>query len=385
MTAPASPFLRERSVPAPALQPAIDAGLFDEPREAADVCWLPASDWTGLTAEWQALAAGSEPNVFLAPAFALAARQVDAGPGLGAFVFRHGPRLTGFVAGRFGLAGRLFRLWTHPYAPLSLPLVAEGEEHAILEALMGALAGRGCAALEASHLPDGPFAESLAGFAEETGRSVATLATCRRAALAGPPPGPAKEMRRQARRLADLGTVAEISTASGLPPGAAIAAFLALEAAGWKGRRGTAMAGNAEARSFFCEALSGLLAAQDARIDLLTLDGRPIAGAVTLIAGSRAWYWKTAYDESLARFSPGALLSQRLGTSLMADGRTGFVDSCAVPGHSMIDRLWPARLGISHRLVAVQPLTAGLAFHALVALRRGVLVARDRAKRLLKR
>lgn len=385
MTAPGSPFLRERSVTAPALQPAIDAGLLDQPRAVTDVCWIPASGWAALTAEWQDLAAMAEPNVFLAPDFALAARQVDPGPGLGAFAFRRGHRLTGFVAGRFGLAGRLFRLWTHPYAPLSLPLVAEGEERAILEVLMGALAGRGCTALEVSHLPDGPFADSLTGFAEETGRTVATLAACRRAALAGPPPGPAKELRRQARRLADRGTVAEISTVSGLPPGAAIAAFLALEAAGWKGRRGTAMAGNAESRSFFCEALSGLLAAQGARIDLLTLDGRPIAGAVTLIAGSRAWYWKTAYDESLARFSPGALLSQRLGASLMADGRIGFVDSCAVPGHSMIDRLWPARLGISHRLIAVQPLKPGLAFHAVVALRHGLHAARDRAKRLLKR
>lgn len=385
MNPPLPILLRERSVAAPALQPDIDAGRLDGRSEPLDVSWAPASDWARLTAEWQQLASRAEPNVFLAPAFALAARRVDPGPGLGAFVLRRGQRLTGFVAGRLGLAGRVFRLWTHPYAPLSLPLVAGGEDHAVLEALMGALALRGCAALEASHLPDGPFADSLAGFAEATGRTVATIAAYRRAALAGPPPGPAKEMRRQARRLCDLGTVAEISTAGGHPHGAAIALFLALESAGWKGRAGTAMAKDEAAGAFFCEALSGLLAANDARIDLTMLDGRPVAGAVTLMAGDRAWYWKTAYDESLARFSPGALLSQRLGAGLMADGRTGFVDSCAVPGHSMIDRLWPARLGISHRLIAVQPLKPGLTFHAVVALRHGLLAGRDLAKRLLKR
>lgn len=373
------------AVAAPALQPAIDAGCLDPVAEPLTVGWLGSGDWPALADEWRVLARTAGPNAFLAPAFALAARRIDPAPGLGAFAMRRDGRLVGLVAGRFALGGRVFRLWSHAYAPLSETLAAAGYERAVLEALLSTLAGRGCAALEATHLAEGAFAEALDGLCEETGRAGQTLAAHRRAALTGPPPAPTKEMRRLARRLSDEAELSDLSTASGHPHGAAIAAFLALEDGGWKGRRGTAMARSEASRAFFGEALSGLLADGQARIDILTRDGQPLAAAVTLMAADRAWYWKTAYDEAFSRFSPGVLLSHRLGAALMADGRMSLVDSCAVPGHPMIDRLWPGRLGIAHRLVAVRPFGPGLAFHAAVALRRADLAGRAFAKRLLKR
>ena len=41
----------------------------------------------------------------------------------------------------------------------------------------------------------------------------------------------------------------------------------------------------------------------------LTIDDRPIAAAITLFSGDRAWFWKTAYDEEHARCSPGVQLA----------------------------------------------------------------------------
>ncbi len=122
-----------------------------------------------------------------------------------------------------------------------------------------------------------------------------------------------------------------------------------------------------------------------ARIDLLRLDGRPIAAGVSLISGNRAWYLKTAYDEAFARFSPGVLLSQTIGEQLMSSGGIGLVDSCAIPGHSMIDRIWPGRLTMTHRLVAVSPDDPGLGFRLVLGLRRAQIGGKALAKRLLRR
>ena len=65
---------------------------------------------------------------------------------------------------------------------------------------------------------------------------------------------------------------------------------------------------------------------------------------VELDAGGRAFFWKIAYDETLAGYSPGVLLTRALSRRLLAESRMNLVDSCAAPDHPMIDRLWPDRL-----------------------------------------
>jgi CelD/BcsL family acetyltransferase involved in cellulose biosynthesis len=371
--------LSARDVAAPPLQPV--AG----PSGMGAVCaqWLSAEDWPAVLDDWQDLAAQSVPNVFLVPAFALAARALGPAAGLGAIVVIRDGQWLGFVPGRVGLRGMAFAVWVHDYAPYGGPLVLPGEERAVVAALLGFLDDRRVTALDWPMLDDGPVASAL----ETTcaGRRTASLGRHVRACLVDTPPKPSKDHRRLARRLAELGTLEQVSTASGLPVGEAMAAFLGLEAAGWKGRRGTALAAAETTREFFVAAVHGLAAAGMARIDLFRLDGRPIAAGVSLIAGGRAWYLKTAYNEAFARFSPGVLLSQSIGEQLMADGTVSLVDSCAVPGHSMIDRIWPGRMAVTHHLVAVRLGNPGWRYRALLALRRAQIEGKAFAKRLLKR
>src|SRR5262249_31540375 len=86
-----------------------------------------------------------------------------------------------------------------------------------------------------------------------------------------------KELRRQWRRLSDAGAVALGAAADSAAIGAAIEDFLALEAAGWKGRAGTAAAGQEDLRRFVGKALTGLAAEGKVAIDRLFVDGRAIA------------------------------------------------------------------------------------------------------------
>ncbi len=371
--------LPTRAVVAPPLQPVVGPSGMG----AVSTQWLAAEDWPTVVNDWQALATQSAPNAFLMPAFALAARSIDTAAGLGAVVVMRDGRWLGFVPGHVALQGLVFSVWVHDYAPYAGPLVVPGEEDAVVAALLGFLADRRMTALDWPMLDDGPVAAALEA---ACGRHhTCILDQHARACLVAAPPKPSKDHRRLARRLAELGTLEHASTASGLPEGEGVAAFLALEAGGWKGRRGTALGASDVTRDFFIAAFHGLAAGGMARIDLLRLDGRPIAAGVSLISGNRAWYLKTAYDEAFARFSPGVLLSQTIGEQLMSSGGIGLVDSCAIPGHSMIDRIWPGRLTMTHRLVAVSPDDPGLGFRLVLGLRRAQIGGKALAKRLLRR
>ena len=161
-----------------------------------------------------------------------------------------------------------------------------------------------------------------------------------------------KELRRQAKRLGEQGSLSvERATA---PDDIAHFAqdFLALEAASWKGRAGSSLASDAARARFFRESLIG--AAQLARVEGLSLqlDGRPIAMLVTFLTSPGAFSFKTAFDESYARFSPGVLL-QKENLDLLARDGIDWCDSCAAPDHPMIDHFWRGQRSVVARNVAI--------------------------------
>jgi hypothetical protein len=135
----------------------------------------------------------------------------------------------------------------------------------------------------------------------------------------------------------------------------ALQGFLALEAKGWKGVAGTALVQNPELRRFAESAVDALAQQGQASVARLLLGSQPIACIVTLQSAGGAWCWKIAYDESLARFSPGVQAMMELTEALLADATVAFADSCATPDHPMIDHLWRERLAMADLMIALQP------------------------------
>jgi hypothetical protein len=90
-------------------------------------------------------------------------------------------------------------------------------------------------------------------------------------------------------------------------------------------------------------------------IHLLELDGEALAVGLILHSGDRAFYWKTAYEESYAEYSPGLQLTLELSRVQQRDASIAATDSCAIAGHPMIDRLWPARLALVDCVIAIRP------------------------------
>lgn len=312
---------------------------------------------------WRDLIARSlEPNVFYEPAFVLAAARnlqrsskvsiltvwnADA-PGLA--------RLVGLcVVGRSDLPwAPTVAAWLHPQATAAFPLLDRDSAAASLAAMLAALAKRAAAVLFAGVPAEGPTATIVHGlgvpFATLDKRTRAILLKAREPAGLGAKAR--KELRRQGNRLADRGAVTMTSVASIEQIADALTRFMILEERGWKGDRGTALRSKPGTLAFARAAMAGLAARHQCRIDTLAVDGQPAAMGVFLRSGDRGYFWKTAYDETLARYSPGLQFVARVSELQRGEPGVDITDSCAIPGHSMIDRIWSDRMSVADLLIS---------------------------------
>ncbi len=136
---------------------------------------------------------------------------------------------------------------------------------------------------------------------------------------------------------------------------AALDDFLMVEASGWKGVAGTAALADAAVCDFVRTALHGLAEEGNVAINRILIDGGAIAAAITLRSGDAAWFWKIAYDERFARYSPGVLVTLALTENLLDDADLARADSCATADHPMIDHIWRERLPLCDLMVALRP------------------------------
>lgn len=339
--------------------------------------WREIAQLASIVSAWRELAARAlEPNVFYEPAFALAAAPVfgrDAGAVL-VWSGGHPRRLLGFFPARVEWRRYGFKLpilvgLTHPYGPLGVPLIECEAAEPVIAAFLAHLAA-------AAELPgllllpllpqDGAFAAVLNVILRRARMPFADF-NCHQRALLQPGGDRSlyveqaisqhqqKELRRRWRRLSESGAVLITAATEPAAVAAAMQDFFALEASGWKGKAGTAIAENEDLRRFIRAALNGLTAEGKVSINRILVDGRAIAAAITLCSGHSAWFWKIAYDENFARFSPGVLLSAALTGELLDDASLLRTDSCATANHPMIDRLWRERLPLCDRLIGVRP------------------------------
>jgi len=379
----------------------IDSGFRVEIRRLDELAAF-ATELRDLTA--RALA----PNAFYEPAFISAAAPVFGRDVLAGLVWRRAApmRLIGFFPvaierRRYGLNIPMLVGWTHPYGPLGTPLIDRDCSEAAVAAWLDHVATDPTLPklMLMPYLPvEDDVAQVLdAALAHRKGRSE-HFALHRRALLAphgdragyldqAMPHKKRKELRRLRKRLADSGDLTSVTTTEPAELTAALADFLALEAAGWKGRAGTAAERNDDVRRFVVGAVTALAAEGKASVSRLALDGRAIATIVTLRSGDTAWCWKIAYDETFSHSSPGVQLLLDVTETMLADASIARADSCATADHPMIDHIWRERLALSDRLICVVKCDAALFAHAckLETWRRKALTMAKRLRDLLRR
>lgn len=337
---------------------------------------LDARSWRdGLPgeAEWAALARqASEPNPFyehwfLAPSLAAFDPQGE----VLLVQLRVDDRLVGLAPVRkaqryYGRPVPHLAFWLHENAFCGVPLIAPGFEAAFWTLLLdwADKHARFACFLHCPALPEASAPEAALGMvARQEARPAGMVSREARALLASDlaPEGyyaaalsskKRKELRRQARRLAECGSVT--LERSGTPDQIVRFAeeFIALEEASWKGRAGSSLASDPARAAFFREALVG--AAAGARVEglALRLDAAPVAMLATFLAPPGAFAFKTAFDERYARLSPGVLL-QKENLALLAREDVAWCDSCAAPNHPMIDHFWREQRVLVARNVAI--------------------------------
>jgi hypothetical protein len=102
-----------------------------------------------------------------------------------------------------------------------------------------------------------------------------------------------------------------------------------------------------------------------------------------LVDGGVVFGFKVAYDEALARFSPGALLEVDAFRVFHESPSLKSADSCASPDSELVNRIWPDRRRLQTLIVPTQARRAALIgpnIAAEAAGRKVVRVARARLR-----
>jgi CelD/BcsL family acetyltransferase involved in cellulose biosynthesis len=117
-----------------------------------------------------------------------------------------------------------------------------------------------------------------------------------------------RDLRRRERRLAEAGEVAFEVTDGAEKLDELFAEGARVEAAGWKGKRGTAIASNATTRGFYEDVARWAAARGTLRFAFLRAGGRAIAFDFCFEENGVHYLLKTGYEEEFARYAPGKLL-----------------------------------------------------------------------------
>ena len=288
------------------------------------------------------------------------------------------------------LVGAALTGWEHPHCFLESPLLACDLEESAAEAMLQE-ARRQAGLIAFEHLPaEGPVTAALASACDALGVRPIVWKMFERAALERRPDDNYvrstlcgkhfRDLRRKCRKLeSELGDIAFVDRA-GDPQ--AVDDFLALEAAGWKGEEGTALAAGPGAEFF--RTICGRFA-DAGRLQMLTMQAgdRTVAMQSALIAGEGLFCFKIAYDESLGRFSPGTQLMAETASEFHRRSDLQWVDSCSKPKSEPIERLWPDRRELSTILVPGAGAKGGaVSFEAKVAARLRAALRSDGQERL---
>jgi CelD/BcsL family acetyltransferase involved in cellulose biosynthesis len=264
-----------------------------------------------------------------------------------------------------GTIARRLTLFDHSYSFLLSPLIRQGHEVDVWRTVLDwSVADRRCDMLDLPLIRgEGPAAQSLVEVLHERGTLAMVSDSHARAFLRRADSAQdyledaltskqRHEYARQSRRLAEGGLLEFRLLNDPSQRQQWMSQFLQLESQGWKGDSRTALVQTELSRQFF-ETIT-LSAASRGRLQALGLflNDRPIAMKINFLCAPGSFAFKIAYDESLSKYSPGVQLELESLRRLHDAPAIQWMDSCAAPGHPMINRLWRQRSIIQQVLIS---------------------------------
>ena len=160
-----------------------------------------------------------------------------------------------------------------------------------------------------------------------------------------------KSLRRNHKNLSERGKVEMRSFTTGPELKAAVEDFLTIEASGWKGEQGTALACNKNSATFARQAFGGVGGKSITRADVLYLDEFPIAVSLSIYTGKTAFTLKCAYDETYRSFGPGLLLEVAIIKDFFESQWVEYLDSAVTTTNHVIQNLWNSSIRVGDLLL----------------------------------
>lgn len=313
-----------------------------------------------LVPDWEALAeAAAEPNPFyehwmLLPALQAYAANEGAAADFRCIVVWENGTLAGLFPMRLerrfhGLPVPVLRSWRHRNMLLCCaPLVhAKYAARCVAGVLNSALAP----AIAFEWMPaDGPVCAALVESALAAGLPWVVSDAYARALLARDRDPRERfnsnmknNLRRWQARLAEHGAVTPVRLAAGGDLAAWTDGFLRLEASGWKGRQGSALACRDDDRRFIAAVFPEAFRRGRLLFTGLDLEGRPLARHCMIAAGEGAFTFKIAYDETYASCSPGIVAEVDNVRQFLETPGPRWVDSNTARENTSYGRVWKDR------------------------------------------
>ena len=300
---------------------------------------------------WRDLAKRSiEPNPFYEADFLVpASRHLRHGKGVALLVAEEAGRLHACLPvhpikmlGIFSLP--VITSWQNLYGGLGTPLVAPEHGVEAVKALLTALRNTGLwpRVVILEHIgDDGPIASYIRRSADELGLTVNAYRSVERGVFPCQDENinvqPKKQRQQWSRLCRELGDPSVVDRAKD-----GSTDFLAMEASGWKGTAGTALACRAGDAAFYQEVVDRFGASGRLHLYSLEVGDNKLAMSTNLIASDTLYAWKIAYSECFARHGPGALLQWKI-FDLARQERMHWVDPCAEVATDHKLRLFPDR------------------------------------------
>ena len=315
------------------------------------------SDLTALRAlvpDWEALAAeAAEPNPFYEHWMLLPALEAFPDPDFRCVVIWDSGKLAALVPMRLERRWRslpvgALRSWRHRNMVLCTPLVRAASAARCVSALLESEAAH---VLEFDLVPaEGVFYGALAQAAGTGGCPWLVTDAYARAILVRERDPRTRfnsnlknNLRRWEARLRSCGALSPVRLSQADDIVTWRDEFLRLEASGWKGEAGSALASREQDRRFAIEVIDEAFRRGRLLITGLDLDGRALARHVAITALDGAICFKIAYDETYAKFAPGFVAEADNVRQFVENPGPRWIDSNTSRENTSYGRIWKDR------------------------------------------
>lgn len=313
-----------------------------------------AAALAALIPDWEELAAqAAQPNPFYEHWMLLPALEAYGSAGLRCIAVWEDGVLGALFPMRFvrryrGLPISALCSWRHRNMMIGTPLVREKSAAKCLSAL---LAQAGAPVVEFELIAsEGPFYAALTEAAPPAAFSWFVRDAYARAVLSRERDPRQRynsnlksNLRRWEARLRAAGELNPVSFGTGDDLDRWLADFMRLEASGWKGNSGTALACRDDDRRFVAAVLPEAFRRGQLRITGLDLGGKALARHIMISAGEGAFTFKIAYDEAYANCAPGIVAEADNVRQFMAAPGPRWLDSNTAPESKNYARVWKDR------------------------------------------